>query len=856
MAVLTFSLSPASNQHPALLNVFCRHHSSMAALTAVAASAAESVTPLTAESVSALTAINVSARLKQFNDLSRDSTTEDVVGFVQELLRESRPLQNDQEDTRKQRACIAADLVVSLFHLRAVRGWGRGIKHLFFVAFLELCAEFPSTGNALVRLIPRYGCWKDLLEICCLSNVPSIVENTCLEVFANQLRKDETAIADGGVLSFAAKWAPTEKKYYDKQKRLVDRICIFLYHPEHSLEALQGDDPLRYGMRKTYRKLLSKLKSELAASNVSERAQKWSSKVSEKTLPPAQLNLAELHPYTIFRKTIDAYYFDEVRLALHDSQEGIFEYFSLGDVYNSFRAELPSGTLQLIDVARVPLVRETLSSFLFGLDHIFEERKTAVSHVTPYFHRLGLHGRDRQLSSFHFKCPCAGRHSGEMCHGKSKCGNSCMLPGHHSPGSWVEDLSRPADPQFGTGGDVVEQCSLRPGLGSNELRSGKCAAQFLEPSGTLMRIVPEGPQGSWCTLTSFLSTFNDMHSSFQSMFFAKFRALIEEKDDETYVRRMIAYVQEIESAFMFVRVERPAGSRRFVLAYMKCDQVFSFKRRYDEMQLRLNRVPRFESLFLAFNRMPRPLLEWVELAENKAHLVSMESPLNKLVIFTREGNPTLGVMSHKKMSSDESQRIVTKLYHQIFMEIHRNDSLEAVERSGWLQPSQIEVINVFGKYAVRNAGSWEDQFIAQIFCRACLRNDIKSVQILLKICDVNNLQAFLLSEAFIREADVSLVKALMKDCKIKLWLSANPMPLRHAANHGKRKIVRHLLRFNPKRGAVLDVLRDVQSRQRGKNMEVIAILKKYLDQRFPVASYKPTEGIPLSAYLQSDSSSF
>jgi len=54
----------------------------------------------------------------------------------------------------------------------------------------------------------------------------------------------------------------------------------------------------------------------------------------------------------------------------------------------------------------------------------------------------------------------------------------------------------------------------------------------------------------------------------------------------------------------------------------------------------------------------------------------------------------------------------------------------------------------------------------------------------------------------------------------------------------------------------LDVLRDVQSRQRGKNMEVMAILKKYLDQRFPVASYKPTEGIPLSAYLQSDSSSF
>jgi hypothetical protein len=488
------------------------------------------------ENVSALTAENVRERLKQFNGLSCDSTTQDVVGFVNEFLRESTPLENDQEDTLKQRACIAADLVLSLFHLRAVRCSGRGIKPLFFVAFLELCKKFPSTGNALIRLIPRYGCWKDLLEICCFSE-ELIVENACLEAFASQLREDERAITDGRALSFAAKWAPTEKKHYDKRKRLVDRICIFLYHPEHSVQAFQSDDKkhLLHGMRKKYRKLLSKLRSTLTASNVKERAQKWSLKVAEKTLPHAQLNLAELHPYTIFRKTIDAYYFDEVRHALHDSQEGIFNFFSRGDVYNGFRAELPSGTLQLIDVARVSLVRETLSSSFVG----------------------------DLISSFVF------------------------------------------------GLDKSDNVEVPPAEGAESLVS--------------------------------------------------------------------------------------------------------------HVTLQLSR------------------------------LESMESSLNKLVIFTREGNHTLGVMSYKKRSSDESRRIIAKL-----------------------------------------------------------------------------------CEEFVRGADVSLVKVLMKDCKVKHFLTANSILLRHAANVGKHKIVRYLLRFNPQRDSVLDALTDVLSKKHGRKrgeMEFIAImLKKYLEK--------------------------
>ena len=57
--------------------------------------------------------------------------------------------------------------------------------------------------------------------------------------------------------------------------------------------------------------------------------------------------------------------------------------------------------------------------------------------------------------------------------------------------------------------------------------------------------------------------------------------------------------------YMFVRVERPRGSKHFVLAYVKCDWVFSFASRFEQMRLRLNRVP-------------PTFLTKVEVEENKA----------------------------------------------------------------------------------------------------------------------------------------------------------------------------------------------------------------------------------------------
>ena len=84
---------------------------------------------------------------------------------------------------------------------------------------------------------------------------------------------------------------------------------------------------------------------------------------------------------------------------------------------------------------------------------------------------------------------------------------------------------------------------------------------------------------------------NWLHADIQGTFFKNFQALVQEIDDEVYVSRMMDYVRLMKSKYMFVRVERPKGSRKFVIGYIRCELAFSFLEHFEKMRLRLNRVP-------------------------------------------------------------------------------------------------------------------------------------------------------------------------------------------------------------------------------------------------------------------------
>ena len=97
---------------------------------------------------------------------------------------------------------------------------------------------------------------------------------------------------------------------------------------------------------------------------------------------------------------------------------------------------------------------------------------------------------------------------------------------------------------------------------------------------------PEGVENPWFSKLAVLEEFKDMHGGFRTVFYDDFHALIQEPNDEAYVREMADYLRRIQSEVMFVRVERPVGSRQFVLGSMKCERVFSFEPRYEKMLLR------------------------------------------------------------------------------------------------------------------------------------------------------------------------------------------------------------------------------------------------------------------------------
>ena len=110
--------------------------------------------------------------------------------------------------------------------------------------------------------------------------------------------------------------------------------------------------------------------------------------------------------------------------------------------------------------------------------------------------------------------------------------------------------------------------------------------------------------GAWHTRPSILFEMNEFHVDFRRVLFEHFRALLE-SNDEAFVCRLADYVRWILSMYMFVRVERPRGSKHFVLGYVKCDWAFSFALRFEQMRLRLNCIPPV-------------VLTKVEVEENKA----------------------------------------------------------------------------------------------------------------------------------------------------------------------------------------------------------------------------------------------
>ena len=97
--------------------------------------------------------------------------------------------------------------------------------------------------------------------------------------------KNEKENAPAPRLSFAAKWAPREKKTYDKKYKVVDEIAKYMF----PANVIGSEGESKYQRRKMYRNAISKICKSLSVPEIYMSAKKWS-EINFKNVPSVCLN--------------------------------------------------------------------------------------------------------------------------------------------------------------------------------------------------------------------------------------------------------------------------------------------------------------------------------------------------------------------------------------------------------------------------------------------------------------------------------------------------------------------------------------------------------------------------------------
>ena len=213
--------------------------------------------------------------------------------------------------------------VIWLFFARDAR-FGCGERRVFRVIFHRFSYENPALASKLLRLIPEYGRWDDLIDIFC-GDTPCNVREEAFNVIRAQIDEDLANEAAGKGVSLLAKWMPsnvtsskdtvrnaemlrTKLGYTPKQyRKTFSRLRKALDVTERKMSANQWKDinyeavPSKAGM--LYRDAFGR--------HDGERYGKYLSCVKE---GKAKMNADVLFPYEIVHAYMnDSWYGDEIK---------------------------------------------------------------------------------------------------------------------------------------------------------------------------------------------------------------------------------------------------------------------------------------------------------------------------------------------------------------------------------------------------------------------------------------------------------------------------------------------------------------------------------------------------------------
>ena len=149
------------------------------------------------------------------------------------------------------------DVFVLAFHTRWVRG-GKGERKLFFDMMSVLAETNRAEVLHVLKWVPEYGCWKDLLVMAEKEGREDITETVC-KLFAEQLERDwEVLKTQGsrGKVSLAAKYAPRQKGQFSKSMGADKKIArLWLLGKDEKT----GEEATKENLSQIYRQRISAL---------------------------------------------------------------------------------------------------------------------------------------------------------------------------------------------------------------------------------------------------------------------------------------------------------------------------------------------------------------------------------------------------------------------------------------------------------------------------------------------------------------------------------------------------------------------------------------------------------------------
>ena len=105
-----------------------------------------------------------------------------------------------------------------LFYIRDIKE-GLGERNLFRVAMNTLSCMYPDVASAIIKYIPQYGRFDDLLV--CLGTP---VEKDLIEMISNQLEEDLNNKKEGKPISLLAKWLPSINTSSQETKDIAKKL--------------------------------------------------------------------------------------------------------------------------------------------------------------------------------------------------------------------------------------------------------------------------------------------------------------------------------------------------------------------------------------------------------------------------------------------------------------------------------------------------------------------------------------------------------------------------------------------------------------------------------------------------------